>query len=1151
MTIPEPAHRDAPTGQQDIAALERHQRHLLYGGGAFLSAVILLIMLAAIFLSIEDYKADQLDDFRNAKLALDSVFIQRDAGYVRSLNLIEYAWKNKSADLLSAGEKEVDNFVAHDDQAVMQASPNAVPYLVVGSGVENWSREKVSRYLGLAEELSMVSGTSIIHRGKRPGTMGYFYDPSGTLFAFGNNLEAVDLDAAAGRTDHAALFSKLAAPNIDFNDLQALKDLHQGNPRLPFYGTELPKILSSLGTNPSTGRPSIVGSLVAMDGDTPIGAFVIYEPIEPFVDQMQQVTSADLAVITNDGQVVFGTGTSEKSQNVAAAIKPLLVLQPSEDKIAHYRKGGAFFIAQRVPGTPWTLVRGYGWWDVLQGEKRPLLATIALAILLLTALWLLLIRQDRSVFAPALARAKRVYQSEELNRTMIETSPIGLCVIGLDNAVPLLQNDAVQGFAIAIADSEATLYRQVLREYAHATEPLSGRPDAREFELALPSQGGDGELHLLVAAMPIIYQNRAALFCVFRDVTARREIQENLRKAREDSEQAKLAAESASRAKTAFVATMSHEIRTPLNGILGHLELLGRSKLEPSQRERLERIRFSAGTLLNIISDVLDFSRIEAGQLDIDPVSFEVRPLIEQTALLYAPAAEHKGLKLYYGIDADLSEAYTADVHRIRQVLNNLISNAVKFTESGRVILRARSVSPRSGETARLRFEVIDSGIGMTEEQRAQVFQPFSQADASISRRFGGSGLGLTLCQQISELMDGSIDVQSTQGVGSVFAFELPVAIDASHQAADPHPLAKRRIVFLSAAAEWRTEITALLTRWGARLQVATKPSDVDSEWLKQADALVIFGKQRPWDEEEERALVESATRVVLATADGPLLPEQHGRMSFISCYSSEALLTSILGETTRAVLPSLEITLPETPGRDSEHGGVILLVDDNPVNRELIQQQLEALGYMVDTAEDGVAALHLWRDGCYSAVLTDINMPNMNGYELAKELRGRGVKMPILAVTATALASEKIQCKRAGITDLLLKPLSLETLREALLQHLPRTSQSHAPSAGAPWKSKFPEKVCRVFVESGTRDLNAILLATQQHDEEGLLARIHSLKGALLMLGEKSVADQCVALEKLIELKGIEEATSHLEKLESDMRDVLQRYAESCGINS
>jgi two-component system capsular synthesis sensor histidine kinase RcsC len=1151
MTNPEPAHRDAPTGQQDIAALERHQRHLLYGGGAFLSAVILLIMLASIFLSIEDYKADQLDDFRKAKLALDSVFIQRDAGYVRSLNLIEYAWQNKSADLMAAGEREVDNFVAHDDQAVMQASPNAIPYLVVGSGVDNWPREKISRYLGLAEELSVVSGTSITVRGKRPGTMGYFYDPSETLFAFGKSLDGVDLDAAAGRTDHAALFSKLAAPGIDFKDLQALKELHQGNPTLPFFGTGLPKILSSMGTNPSTGQPAIVGSLVAMDGDTPIGAFVIYEPVEPFVDQMRLVSSTDMAVITHDGQVVFGTGAAEKSESIAAAIKPLLVLQPSEDRIVRYRKAGSFFIAQRVPGTSWILVRGYGWPDILQGEKWPFLATIALALLLLAALWLLLIRQDRSVFAPALARAKRVYQSEELNRTMIETSPIGLCVIGLDNAAPLLQNDAVRSFAIAIPDSDATLYRQVLREYAHATEALTGRPDAREFELALPSDDGDASRHLLIAAMPIIYQNRAALFCVFRDVTARREIQENLRKAREDSEQAKLAAESASRAKTVFVATMSHEIRTPLNGILGHLELLGRSKLDPSQRERLERIRFSADTLLSIISDVLDFSRIEAGQLDIDPVPFEVRPLIEQVALLYAPAAEHKGLKLYYGIDADLEEAYIADVHRIRQVLNNLISNAVKFTESGRVILRVRSASPRTGEVARLRFEVIDSGIGMTEEQREQVFAPFSQADASISRRFGGSGLGLTLCQQISELMEGTIDAQSTQGVGSVFAFEVPVAIDESYRAVNPHPLTKRRVVFLSAAAEWRTEITALLTHWGARLQVATKPSEVDAEWLKQADALVIFGKQRPWDEEEERVLVESAGRVVLATADGPLLPEQHGLMSFISCYSSDALLTSILGDAADEIRPSFEKASPETSDRDPEQGSVILLVDDNPVNRELIQQQLETLGYAVEAAEDGAAALHLWRDGRYSAVLTDINMPNMNGYDLAKELRGRGFKMPILAVTATALASEKIQCKRAGITDLLLKPLSLETLREALVQHLPRMSHSDAPAASAPWKSKFPEKVCRVFVESGTRDLDAILHTAQERDQEGLLARIHSLKGALLMLGERDVADQCVALEKLIESEGIEEAAPHLDKLESDMRDVLQRYAEACGLSS
>jgi two-component system capsular synthesis sensor histidine kinase RcsC len=241
----------------------------------------------------------------------------------------------------------------------------------------------------------------------------------------------------------------------------------------------------------------------------------------------------------------------------------------------------------------------------------------------------------------------------------------------------------------------------------------------------------------------------------------------------------------------------------------------------------------------------------------------------------------------------------------------------------------------------------------------------------------------------------------------------------------------------------------------------------------------------------------------------------------------------------------------PETSKRDPERARVILLVDDNPVNRELIQQQLETLDYTVDAAEDGVAALDLWRDGRYSAVLTDINMPNMNGYELAQELRGRGFKMPILAVTATALASERTQCKQVGISDLLLKPLSLETLREALLQHLPRASHSDTSPSDAPWTSKFLEKVCRVFVESGTRDLNAILLATQRRDEGGLLARIHSLKGALLMLGERNVADQCAALEKLIEVQGIEEAAPHLEKLELDMRGVLHRYAEACAVNS
>jgi two-component system, NarL family, capsular synthesis sensor histidine kinase RcsC len=583
---------------------------------------------------------------------------------------------------------------------------------------------------------------------------------------------------------------------------------------------------------------------------------------------------------------------------------------------------------------------------------------------------------------------------------------------------------------------------------------------------------------------------------------------------------------------------MSHEIRTPLNGVLGHLELLSRSHLDASQRERLDRIRLSADALLAIISDVLDFSRIEAGQLDIDPVPFKLRPLIEQVALLYAPSAQRKGVRLYFAIDASLSAAYVSDVHRIRQILNNLLSNAVKFTESGRIILRA-SPGPSTTETAPwLRFQVIDSGIGMNEQQLSQLFEPFSQADASIARRYGGSGLGLALCLQLSHLLGGRMQVESTQSVGSVFTLDIPVE-HADTLDEIVKPLLGRHLALLSGTPEWRAEIGSLLSTWGASVTTAAQPSDLPADTKPAADALVIFGISATWSEEEELSLVSRYTHVIRAYADGPLVPEQRDRAVYVSCYDSQALLTALREKDRK--LESAAMPVQSIHAMDRGVRGRILLAEDNPVNRELIQQQLHELGFEVDAAEHGEAALERWVAGKYLAVLTDINMPQMNGYELAEALRLRDKHIPILAITATALATEKARCREAGISDVLLKPLTLDGLEAVLSRYGSGKGQGAAPVSVT--GKTFPTRVRRVFVDRGNADLVALRDAMARHDAQGLVDVIHGFKGALLMLGESDAAKACSQVESSLREGDVGGAEDALPGLLQILQEVVGRY--------
>lgn len=969
----------------------RRQRALLYAGGVAVTVAILLASGLMLYTMAREAIQARYTTFAVRQFLVQFEFKMRTTGMDTLVTHDEAVWNARPTD-----PARVAALAAGRGRLVIQGSPTFPPTLVLADLSPAQPAERYAQDLAMASDISYRVGAYVAKYDADRTIAGYAYRPDRSFAVVIPEPVPPDPMTASPATDANTLVAKVAA-GVDMPP----PGQYEWHPAV-YDPVQRRDVFRIAGTVYNAQAPRMV--------------FLSTLPVDLLLKRLAQGDTTDAAIIADGhGNALLRSGRAADDAATRAALERLdanLRAAVAHGGTHTAYGGGLFALSQPIPDTEWTLVQAF--------TLRSLVATLGvraggyamLMLAVITLVWWLLVRFDRRVLMPDEARRRRVIDSENLNRTIVEAAPSGIALLSLADGAVLLQNDAMRDYDARRA-GEPSLPARLLQRFDRSPDAGAWQPD---LHVTLPMADGD-TVDLLVNLVRTRFRDMDVVLCNFSDITSQKNVERRL-------DEAARAADAANNAKSAFLATMSHEIRTPLNAILGNLELIGREPLAATQRERLHTVEGASSVLLDLINDILDLSKIEAGQMTIEAIPFDLAETIRQTGAMFEPLAAAKGLQFDVFVDDALPARHLGDPTRIRQIAANLVGNAIKFTNHGEITLEVY-LRDDTDPASPIAIGVSDTGIGMTDAQRAALFRPFTQADTSITRRYGGTGLGLALTKQLAQMMHGTVDVKSAPGKGSTFVVMLPL------------------------------------------------PAATDAQ-VAEHDA---------------------------AQADDAALPAVTAR---------------------------------------------VLVVDDHPVNRKLLQGQLVTLGYAADAAEEGATALRRCTDTRYDLVMTDLNMPGMDGYTLARVLRAQYPALPVVAVTAHASAAEHARCAEAGIVAVLVKPVLLDTIDRTVRRHA-QAALAKAPARRALVdlaEGPLPPEVHALLEASLVHSAAAIRDARERDDIPALRHELHSLRGVFATIHEHAVADAVGALQDAVHAGDLASVDTLLIRAEALARDALMRRA-------